>query len=188
MSAPGESRLQHSASCNGRQRHVEPALDPVRAREGWAASAMSSLTVAELDRTYQVTDTGPDAPTVAASRTASPDAATGRRAERLARVWGSKVSQLTSEDVLIALLQGWGLALLVPQVLDLLARDSLASGGWFRGDYVRALMQLPATFWSRHPRLYARYRGALRESALRRRALPADERAEFWTDFDSILR
>ena len=76
----------------------------------------------------------------------------------------------------------------MPQVLDLLARDSLASGGWFRGDYVRALMQLPATFWSRHPRLYARYRGALRESALRRRALPADERAEFWTDFDSILR
>ena len=188
MSAPGESRRQRFASGDGQQLYMESAIAPVGGREWWTRAPVSSLTVAELDRTYQAPATDPDAATEAASGASPSGAPTGRRAERLARVWESKVSQLTSEDVLIALLQGWGLALLVPQVLDLLARDPLASGGWFRGDFVRALMQLPATFWSRHPSLYARYRGALRESALRRRALPADERAEFWTDFDSILR
>jgi hypothetical protein len=109
------------------------------------------------------------------------------RAVRLAQTWARQVSQLTSEDVLIALLQGWGLSYLVPKVLELVEHDPLASGGWFSGDYLRALMQLPGAFWSRHPTLHARYREALRDSALRRRRLPATERAEFWTDFGRFL-
>lgn len=93
----------------------------------------------------------------------------------------------TGEDVLIGLLQHRSLPYLVPRVLELVERDPFASGGWFRGDLVRALMEVPGAFWTRHPTLYDRYRAALRASAAKRRQLPWSEQMEFWSSLDSFL-
>jgi hypothetical protein len=55
------------------------------------------------------------------------------------------------------------------------------------GDYVRALMEIPGTFWTTHPTLYNRYRAALRASAATRRDLTLSKQAECWSGFDSFL-
>lgn len=83
-------------------------------------------------------------------------------------------------DLLVSLVNGWLLPTTVPAVLDILDRDPLASAGGFGGDLLRGLMEVPGSFWSRHPRLFARYRAAVRAGALARRALPPGLRAEFW--------
>jgi hypothetical protein len=69
---------------------------------------------------------------------------------------------------------------LVPLALELLDRDPLASGGCFRGDILRALMELPGQFWWRYQELWEKYRSALRAAALARRRLPTHEQLEFW--------
>ena len=97
------------------------------------------------------------------------------------------MNELTGEDILIGLVHHWSLSSLVPKALDLVDGDPLASGGWFRGDYVRALMEVPGAFWAGHPALYDRYRAALRANAATRRHLAYPEQAEFWSDLDSFL-
>lgn len=84
-------------------------------------------------------------------------------------------------DVLVALIRSNGLGTAVPAALAVVERDPLASAGHFRGDLVRALMEVPGSFWVRHPRLFARYRSALRTCALQRRALPPEQRLDFWS-------
>lgn len=69
----------------------------------------------------------------------------------------------------------------VPLVLDVLERDPLASAGSFRGDLLRALIDLPATFWQCDRDLFKRYQTAVRAGAIARRSLPSAERMEFWT-------
>ena len=83
-------------------------------------------------------------------------------------------------DLLISLVNGWRLSSAVPAVLEIVEKDPLASAGTFRGDLLRALMEVPGSFWSRHPTLFSRYRDAVRAGAMARRALPPDLRAEFW--------
>lgn len=83
-------------------------------------------------------------------------------------------------DLLIALVNGWRLASVVPEVMAVVEHDPLASAGTFRGDLLRGLMEVPGSFWSRQPRLFSRYRAAVRAGAMARRALPPDLRAEFW--------
>ena len=107
---------------------------------------------------------------------------------RLEATMAKPVSELSGEEVLIALLHGWSLSDLVPRVLEVVERDPLASGGWFRGDYLRVLMQMPGGFWTLHPMWYARYRTALRASAAIRRPLAPGERMEFWNDLGSFVR
>ena len=70
----------------------------------------------------------------------------------------------------------------VPTVLDMLERDPLASAGYFRGDLLRALIDLPAEFWGQDQRSFQRYQAVLRAGAIARRSLPSAERMAFWTD------
>ena len=88
----------------------------------------------------------------------------------------------TPATLLVALERGWALDSVVPRVLDLLATDPLASGGRFPGDLLRALTEVQAVFWSRHPRLYGGYREALRAGALARLHLPPERRLDFWLE------
>jgi hypothetical protein len=84
-------------------------------------------------------------------------------------------------DVLLdAVVNGRCLAGTVPLVLKAAERDPLASGGRFAGDLVRGLMEVPGSFWARYPALYARYQLVLRASADARRALPIEQRMQFW--------
>lgn len=94
------------------------------------------------------------------------------------------VAALSARDLLHGLLDGTNLMAVVPLTLAIVERDPLASGGCFRGDLMRGLMEISGHFWGRHPRLYERYVRALRASASARRLLPRDERMEFWSVLD----
>jgi hypothetical protein len=87
----------------------------------------------------------------------------------------------SGRHLLVALLTGEHLMAVVPATLVIVERDPLASGGSFRGDLIRGLMEISGLFWGRQPRLYERYVAALRAAAVARRPLPRDERMEFWT-------
>ncbi|HEY0995977.1 MAG TPA: contact-dependent growth inhibition system immunity protein [Gemmatimonadaceae bacterium] len=91
------------------------------------------------------------------------------------------VADARAPGLLEALLRRDCLAAAVPVTLALLQDDPLASGGQFRGDLLRALMEVRGDFWSRNERLYERYLEALRAAAAARRRLPAPERMEFWS-------
>ncbi|AHG92555.1 hypothetical protein J421_5020 (plasmid) [Gemmatirosa kalamazoonensis] len=91
-------------------------------------------------------------------------------------------------ELLGALLGGWDFASAVPRALDVAERDPLASGGWFTGDIVRGLMEVPGAFWARHPTLYARYQMVLRASAEARRTLPIEQRMQFWSPLADLPR
>ena len=84
-------------------------------------------------------------------------------------------------EVLAALVQGRCLAAVVPIALAHVERDPLTCAGQFHGDLMRGLMEVPGAFWGRRPRLYDRYREALRQSAALRRRLPPEERMKFWS-------
>lgn len=91
---------------------------------------------------------------------------------------------LRNEALLTALLTGAGLERAVPTALAVVERDPLATCGRFRGDAMRALMEVPGLFWARHPRWHARYLTALRSAAHARRRLPDGERMEFWNTLE----
>lgn len=84
-------------------------------------------------------------------------------------------------ELLRALVNGWCLGAVVPIALARVEHDPLTNAGGFDGDLMRGLMEVPGSFWGRHPRLYDRYREALRESAALRRRMPAEERMKFWS-------
>jgi hypothetical protein len=91
------------------------------------------------------------------------------------------IADASLSEVLRALVHGWCLGAVVPIALARVVRDPLTNAGCFDGDLMRGLMEVPGAFWGRHPRLYDRYREALRQSAALRRRLPADERMKFWS-------
>jgi hypothetical protein len=84
-------------------------------------------------------------------------------------------------ELLRALVNGWCLGAVVPIALARVEHDPLTNSGCFDGDLMRGLMEVPGGFWGRHPRLYDRYREALRQSAALRRRMPAEERMKFWS-------
>jgi hypothetical protein len=87
-------------------------------------------------------------------------------------------------DLLAVLAHGLWLTVAVPLALDVVEQDPVATAGFFRGDVMRGLMEVPGPFWGRHPQLYARYRGVLRASVAARRNLPYEERMQFWLPLD----
>ncbi len=91
-------------------------------------------------------------------------------------------------ELLDALLCRVGLEDAVPPVLDLLEREPLASAGRFRGDLLRALIDLPSAFWSRRAALFRRYQAVVRAGALERRELPVAEQMAFWTEIGTWRR
>ena len=54
-------------------------------------------------------------------------------------------------ELLAAVLSGRDLHHVVPLLLDRLEMDPLASAGWFSGDLLRGLLEVPASFWARQP-------------------------------------
>ena len=97
--------------------------------------------------------------------------------------WRPPVTPL-HHDLLVALVRGSRLGAVVPAALDLVRQDPLASVGHFRGDLLRGLMEVPGSFWGRHPGLFDRYRDALRAAAMQRLGLPPDQRLDFWKPLD----
>ena len=84
-------------------------------------------------------------------------------------------------EVLSALVHGSCLGAVVPIAQARVELDPLTNAGHYDGDLMRVLMEVPGAFWGRHPRLYDRYREALRRSAVLRRRLPPEERMKFWS-------
>ncbi|HEU4565995.1 MAG TPA: contact-dependent growth inhibition system immunity protein [Gemmatimonadaceae bacterium] len=82
--------------------------------------------------------------------------------------------------LLLSLVSGASLEAVVPLALEVVERDPLATAGRFRGDILRALMEVPGAHWARHPAHYDRYRAALRAAASQRRGQPPDEQMRFW--------
>lgn len=92
------------------------------------------------------------------------------------------VCMKSETELLDALVSRTDLDDVVPEVLDLLDHDPLASAGLFPGDLLRAMIDLPSVYWSRRARLFARYQSAVRAGAVARRALPVSDQMSFWTD------
>ncbi len=69
----------------------------------------------------------------------------------------------------------------VEAALTELERDPLASAGFFPGDLIRCLMDLPARIWRGNPGLYARFRASVRGAALARRNAPPHIQRAFWS-------
>jgi hypothetical protein len=72
----------------------------------------------------------------------------------------------------------------VRRALTLVQADPLARIYAFRGDVLRALMEVPNAFWGRHPALYDQYREVVRAGALARRDLPTETKEEFWSPLE----
>jgi hypothetical protein len=87
-------------------------------------------------------------------------------------------------DLLTALQRRTKLSETVPAVLDVLEHDPLASAGYFRGDLLRALIDLPPEFWRHNHISFQRYQAVVRAGAIARRSLPSAERMAFWTDVE----
>ncbi|MEO6864457.1 MAG: contact-dependent growth inhibition system immunity protein [Gemmatimonadaceae bacterium] len=107
---------------------------------------------------------------------------TGFTEQKTARVEEMKLCIGSESDLLRALQSGTDPGDVVPVVLDVLECDPLASAGYFRGDLLRALIDLPANFWRRDRVSFARYQAAVRAGAIARRGLPSAERMAFWTN------
>lgn len=73
---------------------------------------------------------------------------------RLRRV---PLRNFTTESFRILIGQRIGLEWLVPLALDILAKDPLAEGDFYRGDLLRNVHHIPAEFWQAHPDLLRRY-------------------------------
>lgn len=91
---------------------------------------------------------------------------------------------MAERDLLIALVNRTRLEVAVPQALDLVAHDPLIAVHSFRGDLLRALMEVPDQFWGQHAILYERYRDAVRTAAKARLSLPAEVRLGFWSPLE----
>jgi len=84
--------------------------------------------------------------------------------------------------LLAALVNGTCTESEIRHALATLTRDPLVRVYAFRGDLLRALMEVPNAVWGCHPALYEDYREAVRAGALARRELPAECKAEFWSE------
>ncbi|MDQ2889033.1 MAG: contact-dependent growth inhibition system immunity protein [Gemmatimonadota bacterium] len=76
----------------------------------------------------------------------------------------------------------------VPAALAMLEREPLRSAGFFPGDLLRALIDLPSAFWGRRGTLFGRYQSVVRAGAIARRMLPDAEQRAFWTDVERCQR
>jgi hypothetical protein len=86
--------------------------------------------------------------------------------------------------ILAALVNGKCSETDVRVALSVVADDPLARVYAFRGDLLRALMEVPNAFWGRHTALYEEYRAVVRAGALARRDLPTETKAEFWSPLE----
>ena len=105
---------------------------------------------------------------------------------RLRTILNRKPSELSLKELTHAIARGLCLTPLVDRTLDIVEAHPLATAGWFAGDLLRSLVDVPEWFWRRHPDMHERYRAVLRAAAVARRDLPPDQRMEFWTPIPDI--
>jgi hypothetical protein len=101
-------------------------------------------------------------------------------ASRFGPLLSRRPSELSRKELAHAIARGLCLPPLVRRLIDVVEAEPLASAGWFPGDLLRSLIEIPEWFWRQEPELFARYRRALRAAASARRELPPDERLDFW--------
>jgi hypothetical protein len=87
-------------------------------------------------------------------------------------------------ELLVALVNRDYLETAVPEAIELVGHDPLIMADSFPGDLLRALMEVPDQFWSRHPKLYQQDRAAVRAGAQARLRLPAESRLAFWSPLE----
>jgi CDI immunity proteins len=80
---------------------------------------------------------------------------------------------LTVEDLRLLIGQHTSLTVLVPRALDSLERDPLIEGDLYPGDLPSAVLQVPADYWTGHPRESTRMR-AVAQQAITALAPPTD--------------
>jgi hypothetical protein len=107
-------------------------------------------------------------------------------ANRLRNMLPRKPSELSEKELAHAIARGLCLRPLVQRLLDIVEADPLASAGWFSGDLLRSLIDVPEWFWRQNAESDRRYRDALRAGATARRNLPMDQRMEFWSAIPDI--
>uniref|UniRef100_A0AB33J0Q8 Uncharacterized protein n=2 Tax=unclassified Prevotella TaxID=2638335 RepID=A0AB33J0Q8_9BACT len=69
----------------------------------------------------------------------------------LYRLYGIKVSELTTEDIRFLINQGVLLEILIPQAFRILEKDLFAEGDFYAGDLLNAVMEVEELFWTHHP-------------------------------------
>lgn len=106
--------------------------------------------------------------------------------KQLRPILNRKPSELSLKELSHTIARGLCLAPLVRRVLDLVEVQPLASAGWFAGDLLRSLVDVPQWFWRRHSAMHDRYRAVLRAAAAARRDLPPDQRMDFWNPIPDI--
>lgn len=77
----------------------------------------------------------------------------GQRAQDLR---DAPLNSLAVADLRELIVEGQGLAYVVPLALDVLTVDPDASGGRFAGDLLAAVERVPSGFWLTHPELRRR--------------------------------
>ena len=60
------------------------------------------------------------------------------------------LSHLTTEDLRLLIGQQIGLGYVVPVAVERIEQQPLASGDFYRGDLLVALLRVPAAFWQQH--------------------------------------
>ena len=98
-------------------------------------------------------------------------------------VRGQRVTS-AGRELLAALVNREDLETAIPEAIEFVGHDPLIMVGSFPGDLLRALMEVPDEFWSRHPTLYQQYRAAVRAGAQARLQLPAESRLAFWSPLE----
>ena len=106
--------------------------------------------------------------------------------KQLRPILNRRPSELSLKELSHTIARGLCLVPLVRRVLDLVEAEPLASAGWFAGDLLRSLIDVPQWFWRRQPLMHDRYRAVLRAAATARRDLPPDQRMEFWNPIPDI--
>jgi hypothetical protein len=106
--------------------------------------------------------------------------------KRLRPILNRTASELSLKELTHAIARGLCLAPLVRRALDLVETQPLASAGWFAGDLLRGLVDVPQWFWRRHSEMHDRYRAVLREAAAARRNLPPEQRMDFWNPIPDL--
>lgn len=89
--------------------------------------------------------------------------------------------------IIVSLINGTCSESEVRLALTTLDFDPLTRVYAFRGDLLRALMEVPNAFWGRHPDLYEIYRETVRAGALARRDSPPETKAEFWSPLPAAI-
>ena len=90
----------------------------------------------------------------------------------------------SGRELIAALLAGRCSESDVRQALATLVHDPLTRVRSFRGDLLRAMMEVPNSFWAHHTEMYEQYRQVVRTAALARRELPPEARLEFWSSLE----